>query len=74
MQGKEADPYLHGYWRVDWRDGYLPLTGVDASKDALLVGEAGAKAAPLEKVATGSRYYAFNLLSELDAPNEVREN
>ena len=39
------------------RDGYLPLTGVDPAHDALLVGEAGAKAAPLDKVKTGSRYY-----------------
>lgn len=68
--GAESDPYLHGYWRVDWRDGYLPLTGVDVARDGLLVGEKGAAAAPLSKVKTGSRYLAFNLLAELDDAGE----
>jgi parallel beta-helix repeat protein len=68
--GAEADPYLHGYWRVDWRDGYLPLLGVDAARDGLIVGTAAAAAAPLSKVKTGSRYLVFNLLSELDSDGE----
>ena len=66
----ESDPYLHGYWRVDWRDGYLPLSGIDAAHNGLLVGEAAAAAAPLDKVKTGSRYLVFNLLSELDHERE----
>jgi hypothetical protein len=64
--GAQADPFLHGYWKADWLDGYLPLTGVDAARHGLLVGRRGAAAAPLHKVNLGSRYLVFNLLSELD--------
>ena len=63
----ESDPYMHGYWLYDWLDRYLPLIGVDAARNGLLVGAAAAAAAPLSKVKTGSRYYVFNLLAELDS-------
>lgn len=68
----EADPYLHGYWQEDWRDGYLPLTGIDAAKNGLLVGKGAqsARGCLFNKVKTGSRYYVFNLLSELDNDGE----
>jgi len=59
-----------GYWERDWRDGYLRLKGVDPAHDGLLVGIDGAQEAPLTSVATGSRYYVFNLLAELDSEGE----
>jgi hypothetical protein len=43
---------------------------VDPAHDGLLVGIDGAQEAPLTSVATGSRYYVFNLLAELDSEGE----
>ena len=48
----------------------MPLKGVDLAHDGLLVGTDGAQQAPLTSVATGSRYYVFNLLAELDSEGE----
>jgi hypothetical protein len=64
----EVAPFLHGYWTVDWSDKHVALSGVDAERGGLLIGNANA--ALLTKASLGARYYAFNLLTELDAAGE----
>ena len=63
---REQDPWVHGYWFWDWADQRQPIESID----------------PLSKLIKlkppyhhygyrqGQYYYAYNLLSELDAPGE----
>lgn len=43
---------------------------MDPVHDGLIIGTSGAEQAPLTAVATGSRYYVFNVLAELDDGGE----
>jgi hypothetical protein len=60
--------HTHRYWTWDWRDGYIPLAGVDAGNHALLVNNTYSE--NLAKANLGARWYATNLLSELDNEGE----
>jgi hypothetical protein len=62
----DRQPYLHGYWTWDWRDGYTPLTGVDAVTGVVSVSDPTL----LSKVSLGARWHAINMLCELDSPGE----
>ena len=64
----EAEPWVFAYWHYDWAEIYEPLAGVDPARQALL-------RTPRVKPVYGitpqeARWYAFNLLAELDAPGE----
>ena len=64
----ETEPWVFAYWQYDWAELYEPLAGVDAAKPALL---RMAKIKPaFGLTAKNARWYAFNLLAELDTPGE----
>lgn len=64
----EMEPWVFAYWHHDWAELYEPLAGVDAAKQALL---RTAKVKPVYGVTPNrARWFAFNLLAELDTPGE----
>lgn len=64
----ETDPWVFAYWHHDWAEVYEPLAGVDAGKNAILRGD---KVKAVYGVTpANARWYAFNLLAELDSPGE----
>lgn len=58
--------WLHGYWSFDWADSYVKLDHIDVAKKEFI------PAAPhgLYGYTQNQRYYAFNILEELDSPGE----
>jgi hypothetical protein len=66
----ETDPWVFAYWHHDWAEVYEPLAGVDAGKNAIIRGD---KVKAVYGVTPAqARWYAFNLLAELDAPGEYQ--
>lgn len=62
----EPDFWLHGYWFWDWADEYQKIASLDpATKTIALAGKAHTYG-----YRKGQRYYAMNLLCELDSPGE----
>mmetsp|Transcript_21215 Transcript_21215/g.38299 ORF Transcript_21215/g.38299 Transcript_21215/m.38299 type:complete len:693 (-) Transcript_21215:57-2135(-) len=62
------DFWLHGYWGFDWADNYLKVASLNASSRTF---EIDTTLSPvLYQLTAGARYYAVNLLQELDAPGE----
>lgn len=62
----EKDPWLHGYWFWNWSDQRQQIESIDVERKILAV-------KPPYHVygyRKGQWYYAFNMLSELDAPGE----
>ena len=44
---KERDPWLHGYWKYSWADGYVPLKSATVLPNgtvAVVLGKTGAGA------------------------------
>jgi len=60
------DVWMHGYWKWDWSDTYVKVAKIDTNKKEIHT-EAPHSNYPYAK---GKRYYAFNILEELDAPGE----
>ena len=62
----EPDAWVHGYWYHDWADGRQKVRAIDREARTI------ALAPPQHHYGyrEGQRYYAFNLLSELDSPGE----
>jgi len=62
----EPDPWLHGYWFWDWSEQYQRVASIDAAKRTISL------APPYHGYGyrKGQRFYAVNLLAELDAPGE----
>ena len=60
------DIWLHGYWNKDWADTYESVASIDTEKKLIIThpphGAYG--------YTKGKRYYALNILEELDAPGE----
>ena len=60
------DGWIFGYWQFDWADSYVKLKSVDAASHTMETGgvtdEFGSR--------KGQRWYALNLLEELDSPGE----
>jgi hypothetical protein len=60
------DAWVHGYWTYDWADTCEKIRGIDPEKREIATepphGAYGYTA--------GKRYYAFNILEELDEPGE----
>ncbi|HNT87605.1 MAG TPA: right-handed parallel beta-helix repeat-containing protein, partial [Candidatus Hydrogenedentes bacterium] len=62
----EKDAWLHGYWFWDWSDQRQKIESID-TETAVLAVEPPYHGYGYRK---GQWYYAFNLLSEIDAPGE----
>ena len=63
---KADDAWLHGYWTYDWADSYTKIARIDLQTHSLFTtpphGSMG--------YTKGKRFYALNLLEELDSPGE----
>ncbi|MDR3194980.1 MAG: right-handed parallel beta-helix repeat-containing protein [Tannerella sp.] len=60
------DVWLQGYWTWDWADSYVKVDRIDAAKKEFVL-------KPPHGVygyTSGQRYYALNILEELDSPGE----
>jgi hypothetical protein len=62
----EKDPWLDGYWFWDWSEQYQKIASIDAQKQTITL----AKPYHQYGYRGGQRYYATNLLAELDSPGE----
>jgi len=61
-----GDGWLHGYWRYDWADSYEKIRAIDLSKREILTEPPHSASG----YSAGQRFYAINLLEELDSPGE----
>ena len=64
----EADPWVFAYWHHDWAELFEPIIGIAAETGALLRSETVKPQYGI--TADRARWYAANLLCELDAPGE----
>lgn len=62
------DAYLHGYWCYDWFDEAIRIGSIDPEAGTVTL--AAPHAYGIGRARSARRYYAFNLLEELDAPGE----
>ncbi|MBW7866255.1 MAG: right-handed parallel beta-helix repeat-containing protein [Candidatus Hydrogenedens sp.] len=62
----EPDAFLYGYWFFDWADSYERVAAIDPVRREITLAE------PWHGYGyrKGARYYAVNLLCEMDAPGE----
>lgn len=62
----EPDAWLYGYWYWNWADSYEKIERIDINNHEIVL------ARPWHRYGykQGMRYFAINLLSELDAPGE----
>jgi hypothetical protein len=60
------DIYLHGYWAFDWADTYQHVAAIDPTTHSITL----AAPKPPFGVLPEKRWYALNILEELDAPGE----
>jgi hypothetical protein len=64
--GGVEEVWLHGYWTYDWADTYERVKSIDTQAREITTYEPhGAYG-----YTKGKRYYALNILAELDAPGE----
>lgn len=63
---KAEDLWVHGYWTYDWADSSERVSAIDPSSQSI------STAAPhgVYGYKAGSRFYAYNLIEELDSPGE----
>ncbi|OQA02633.1 MAG: hypothetical protein BWY69_00956 [Planctomycetes bacterium ADurb.Bin401] len=59
------DGWLFGYWNWDWCDSSMKIENIDVEKKCFKISQQ-----PAFGVEAGRRYYAFNLLEEIDIPGE----
>jgi len=65
---EETDPWVFAYWHHDWAELHEPIAGIDAGAQVLIRSE---KIKPVYGITEGrARWYAYNLLSELDQAGE----
>ena len=62
----EPDVWLYGYWAWDWADGYQRVASIDTARHVISLAPPNSPYGYRQ----GQRYYAINLLSELDQPGE----
>lgn len=60
------DIWLHGYWTWDWADSYEKIKHIDTDKREFTTYEPHG----VYGYSIGKRYYALNILEELDSPGE----
>ena len=64
----ESDPWVFAYWHHDWAELHEPIVDIDAAARVLVRSE---RIKPPYGITAGrARWYAYNLLSELDEPGE----
>ncbi|MCK5803587.1 MAG: right-handed parallel beta-helix repeat-containing protein [Lentisphaeria bacterium] len=64
----ESDPWLFAYWHHDWAELYEPIRSIDTTRNVI---RRDPKIKPIYGITPGrARWYALNLLSELDQPGE----
>lgn len=63
---KEPNILLHGYWQFDWADSYESVESVDPNEGKVKLKYSSSAYGYRE----GARFYALNLLCELDSPGE----
>ena len=63
---REKDAWLYGYWFWDWADSYEKIQSIDPAKHVITL----AKPYHTYGYRKDQRYYALNLLCELDQPGE----
>ena len=63
---REPDVWVFGYWFWDWSDGVQPVKSIDPATKTIEL------APPHHSYGfrKGQRFYAFNILAELDQPGE----
>jgi len=61
----EPEPWVYGYWYHDWADSYVAVKAIDPKAHHITM--ASPHRYGLRK---GARWFALNLLSELDSPGE----
>jgi hypothetical protein len=66
----ETGIWLHGYWFWDWRDAYQRVASIDPKHRLISL----AKPYHGYGYRKGQRYYALNVLAELDEPGEWQLN
>ena len=62
-----AEIWLHGFWTWDWSDGYAPVAGIDATTSTITTGPPHGGTYGFS---VGGRFYAQNIVEELDTPGE----
>jgi len=62
---QENDVWIYGYWYHDWADSYMSVETIDVQNQTLQM-----KNKPTYGLRKGQRWFALNLLSELDTPGE----
>jgi hypothetical protein len=63
---KDDDVWVHGYWTFDWADTYEKVTSIDTQNHVIHTTEPGGAFGYTQ----GHRWYALNILEELDQPGE----
>lgn len=63
---EESDPWLYGYWFHHWADSYEKVAAIDVEQHVLTLSPPYHRYGYRE----GQRYFALNLLSEIDSPGE----
>jgi parallel beta-helix repeat protein len=63
---KEKDIWLHGYWFWDWADENQKIKNINIDEKVITLD----KPYHFYGYRKGQEYYAYNLLSEIDIPNE----
>jgi hypothetical protein len=61
-----TDAWAIGYWRYDWRESYLQITGIDSASNSLLM----ARNPSHYGIAAGQRFRIVNLLEALSRRGE----
>lgn len=62
---EEPDVWVYGYWYHDWADTYLPVEAIDVEQRIITT-----KSQHNYGLRKGNRWYALNVLAELDSPGE----
>jgi len=62
----DPDVWLHGYWKQNWADSYVKVSKVDTSDHQIIT----QKPYGVYGYKKGGRYYALNIIQELDEPSE----
>ena len=60
------DAWVYGYWQFDWADSYDKIAAIDTAKNEITTAEPF----PVYGIGAGKRWFALNILEELDEPGE----
>ncbi len=65
---RAREVWLHGFWAYDWADDCMPAAYIDTEKKEITLGAVHQYG--LKPILGGGRYYALNMLEEIDVPGE----